>query len=146
MKIDLVGPRRRGLAMGLNEFAGYLAVAVAALGAGYLAAAYGPEAAPFWIAGAAVVLGLLVTLLFVRDTDAHVALESAAADGSAHRAWALAGPHRLARRDLSRRLGHRAGGRKRAVGPGRARRTDRGRHAAPVGRAVPDCARRQLPG
>lgn len=75
MKIDLVGPRQRGLAMGLNEFAGYLAVALAALGAGYLAAAYGPEAAPFLIAGGAVVLGLLTTLLFVRDTSAHVALE-----------------------------------------------------------------------
>lgn len=76
MKIDLVGPRQRGIAMGLNEFAGYIAVALAALGAGYLAAAYGPETAPFWIAGGAVGLGLLVTLLFVRDTDAHVGLEA----------------------------------------------------------------------
>ncbi len=80
MKIDLVGPRQRGLAMGLNEFAGYLAVALAALGAGYLAAAHGPRSAPFWIAGAAGMLGLALTLLFVRDTGAHVELEHAMAD------------------------------------------------------------------
>ena len=82
MKIDLVGPRRRGLAMGINEFAGYLAVGAAALGAGYLAAIHGPETAPFWIAAGAVALGLAVTLLFVRDTDAHVALESAALENA----------------------------------------------------------------
>ncbi|MGH7476940.1 MAG: MFS transporter [Longimicrobiales bacterium] len=76
MKIDLVGRERRGLAMGLNEFAGYLAVAAAALGAGYLAAAYGPRVAPFLISAAAVAAGLFITLLFVRDTDAHVALEA----------------------------------------------------------------------
>ena len=75
MKIDLVGPKQRGLAMGLNEFAGYLAVAVAALSAGYLAAEYGPRPAPFYVAAAAAVLGLTITLLFVRDTAAHVELE-----------------------------------------------------------------------
>jgi predicted MFS family arabinose efflux permease len=80
MKIDLVGPKKRGLAMGLNEFAGYLAVAVAALGAGYMAAAYGPRSGPVWIGGAAALLGLVVTLLFVRDTGAHVELEHAMAD------------------------------------------------------------------
>jgi MFS family permease len=80
MKIDLVGPRRRGLAMGLNEFAGYLAVAMAALGAGYMAAAYGPRSGPVWIGGAAALLGLAFTLLFVRDTGAHVELEHAMAD------------------------------------------------------------------
>ncbi|GIV59513.1 MAG: MFS transporter [Rhodothermaceae bacterium] len=77
MKIDLVGPRQRGLAMGLNEFAGYLAVALAALGAGYLAAAYGPRSGPVWIGGAAALLGLGFTLFFVRDTGAHVELEHA---------------------------------------------------------------------
>jgi MFS family permease len=81
MKIDLVGPRRRGLAMGLNEFAGYFAVALAALGAGYLAAAYGPGTAPFWIAAAAAVMGLALTLLFVRDTAGHVAIEDGLATG-----------------------------------------------------------------
>lgn len=80
MKIDLVGPKRRGLAMGLNEFAGYLAVALTALGAGYLAAEYGPRPAPFYIAAAAAVLGLGLTLLFVRDTAAHVELERGLAD------------------------------------------------------------------
>ena len=92
MKIDLVGPRRRGLAMGINEFAGYLAVGAAALGAGYLAAVHGPETAPFWIAAGAVALGLAVTLLFVRDTDAHVALESAALESAALETAAPEGP------------------------------------------------------
>lgn len=80
MKIDLVGPKQRGLAMGLNEFAGYLAVALAALGAGYMAADFGPRSGPVWLGGGAAVLGILVTLLFVRDTGAHVELEHAMAD------------------------------------------------------------------
>jgi MFS family permease len=80
MKIDLVGPRQRGLAMGLNEFAGYLAVGLAALGGGYLAAAHGPRAASLWIGGGAAVAGLVLTLLLVRDTGAHVELEHALAD------------------------------------------------------------------
>lgn len=80
MKIDLVGPRRRGLAMGLNEFAGYVAVALAALAAGYLAAQHGPRSGPVWIGGGAALLGLFVTLLFVRDTSLHVELEHALAE------------------------------------------------------------------
>jgi MFS family permease len=80
MKIDLVGPKQRGLAMGLNEFAGYLAVALAALGAGYMAAGFGPRSGPVWIGGAAALLGLLFTLLFVQDTGDHVELEHAMAD------------------------------------------------------------------
>lgn len=79
MKIDLVGPRRRGLAMGLNEFAGYVAVALAALGAGWLAAEHGPRSGVVWIAAAAAVLGMLLTLVFVRDTAGHVELEHALA-------------------------------------------------------------------
>ncbi|MFQ5702637.1 MAG: MFS transporter [Gemmatimonadales bacterium] len=75
MKLELVGPRRRGLVMGLNEFVGYLAVAVAALGAGNLAATYGPRPAPYLIALTAALLGVVVTLLGVRDTGGHVALE-----------------------------------------------------------------------
>ena len=75
MKIDLAGPRRRGLAMGLNEFAGYLAVAAAAAGAGYLAARYGPRPAPFWIAEGAAVIGFLLSWLVVRDTSAHARYE-----------------------------------------------------------------------
>ncbi len=76
MKIDLVGPRRRGLAMGMNECAGYLAVAAAALGAGYLADAYGPRPAPYLIALAAALLGLAVTFFGVRETRHYVELES----------------------------------------------------------------------
>ena len=79
MKIDLVGPRRRGLAMGLNEFAGYLAVALSALGGGLVAAEHGPRAALLWISGGAALAGLALTLLLVRDTGAHVELEHALA-------------------------------------------------------------------
>jgi MFS family permease len=72
MKIDLVGPRRRGLALGLNESAGYLGVAVTALATGALAATYAPRTL-VW-AGAALIAGLgtLISMLFVRDTGAHV--------------------------------------------------------------------------
>jgi MFS family permease len=75
MKIDLVGPARRGLAMGLNEAAGYLAAAGAALAAGYLAAAYGPRPAPFALGAACAVLGLLLSF-GVRETRAHARLEA----------------------------------------------------------------------
>ena len=72
MKIDLVGPRQRGLAMGLNEFAGYLAVAVAALVSGEIAAVYGLRPEPYYMGVAAAALGLALTLLFVKDTASHV--------------------------------------------------------------------------
>jgi MFS family permease len=77
MKIDLVGPRRRGLALGLNEAAGYLAVAVAALLAGVLAdrAGYRPE--PFYLGIGFAAAGLALSLLCVRDTAPFVALEAA---------------------------------------------------------------------
>jgi MFS family permease len=76
MKMDLVGPKQRGLAMGLNEFAGYLAVALAALGTGYLAQVYGLRPEPFYMGIACAALGLALTLLFVRETRDHVALEA----------------------------------------------------------------------
>ncbi|TVP54319.1 MAG: MFS transporter [Gemmatimonadales bacterium] len=76
MKIDLVGPKARGLAMGLNEFAGYLAVALAALGTGYVAEAFGLRPEPFYMGIAFVALGLGLTVLFVRETSEHVALEA----------------------------------------------------------------------
>ena len=76
MKIDLVGPKARGLAMGLNEFAGYLAVALAALGTGYVAEAFGLRPEPFYLGIAFVALGLGLTVLFVRETAGHVALEA----------------------------------------------------------------------
>jgi MFS family permease len=75
MKIDLVGPRGRGLAVGLNEFAGYLAVGVTAWATGYLASAYGLRPEPFYLGVAYVVLGLLVSFFFVSDTGEHVRLE-----------------------------------------------------------------------
>jgi MFS family permease len=78
MKIDLVGPKQRGLAMGLNEFAGYLAVALAALGTGYLAQAYGLRPEPFYLGIAFSIVGLALSLLFVRETRDHVALEARA--------------------------------------------------------------------
>ncbi len=76
MKIDLVGPKARGLAMGLNEFAGYLAVALAALATGYVAEAFGLRPEPFYLGLAFVALGLGLTVLFVRETAEHVALEA----------------------------------------------------------------------
>ena len=76
MKIDLVGSARRGLAMGLNEFAGYLAVAGAALGSGMLAEAYGLRPVPFYLGIAVVAVGLALSVLFVRDTTVHAVLET----------------------------------------------------------------------
>jgi MFS family permease len=75
MKIDLVGPRGRGLAVGLNEFAGYLAVGLTALATGYLAAAYGLRPEPFYLGVGYAFLGLLVSVFLVRDTREHVRLE-----------------------------------------------------------------------
>jgi MFS family permease len=75
MKIDLAGPRRRGLALGLNEAAGYLGVAFAALATGILAATYAPRTV-VWVGAALIAgVGLLVSLLAVRDTGVHVAHE-----------------------------------------------------------------------
>ena len=68
MKIDLVGPKRRGLAMGLNEAAGYGAVALAAAGSGYLAAAYGLRPWPFAPGIAIALAGLVLSLLFARES------------------------------------------------------------------------------
>jgi len=76
MKIDLVGPGRRGLAMGLNEFAGYVAVALSTLATGVLAEAFGLRPEPFYLGIALVAAGLALSLLFVRETHHHVLLES----------------------------------------------------------------------
>ena len=77
MKIDLVGPSRRGLAMGLNEAAGYAAVAATALATGYLAQAYGLRPAPFLLGLAFAALGLGLSTLLVRETREHARLEAA---------------------------------------------------------------------
>src|SRR5258708_9616638 len=81
MKIDLVGPRNRGLAMGLNEAAGYMAVGATALVTGYLAAAYGLRPVPELIGVGYAVAGLALSVLVVRDTAGHVAAETAAHPG-----------------------------------------------------------------
>ena len=76
MKIDLAGPKNRGLAMGLNESAGYLAVAGAALSTGYVAALWGLRPEPFYLGVAFVVLGLGLSALLVRETQMHAAHEA----------------------------------------------------------------------
>lgn len=76
MKMDLVGPKQRGLAMGLNEFAGYLAVSLSALATGYLAAAYGLRPVPFYPGIAFAVLGLILSIFFVRETQVHARYEA----------------------------------------------------------------------
>jgi MFS family permease len=75
MKVDLVGPRQRGLAVGLNEFAGYLAVGVTAFLTGYLATLYGLRPVPFYLGIGYAIAGLLLSAALVRDTREHVALE-----------------------------------------------------------------------
>jgi len=89
MKIDLVGPRRRGLALGLNEAAGYGGVAVAAVLSGWLAGSFAARDV-LSVAGAAIaVVALLASVLLVRDTAAHVALEQARHHGEGRRPPAL---------------------------------------------------------
>ena len=78
MKIDLAGPRRRGLALGLNEAAGYLGVAVTAFASGLLAVSYAPRTV-VWVGAALIAaVGLLMSVFAVRDTASHVALEQQA--------------------------------------------------------------------
>src|SRR5205823_8907817 len=76
MKIDLAGPARRGLAMGLNEFAGYVAVSLSALLTGYLAAVHGLRPAPFYPGIAFAALGLLLSVFAVRETHGHARAEA----------------------------------------------------------------------
>jgi MFS family permease len=77
MKIDLVGPKSRGLAVGVNEFAGYVAVGATAFLTGYLASRYGLRPVPFYLGIGYAILGLMLSVLLVRDTRAHVRLELA---------------------------------------------------------------------
>jgi MFS family permease len=76
MKIDLVGPKRRGFAMGLNEAAGYLALSAAALFAGFLAGTHGTRMALLLVGGVSAVIGLLLSLFFVRETGGHAQVEA----------------------------------------------------------------------
>jgi MFS family permease len=93
MKIDLVGHERRGLAMGLNEFAGYVAVAGAALLTGWIGARHGLRPDPFYPGVVFVAVGLALSALMVRETHTHVALES-----SLHRAAHVVSPREVFRR------------------------------------------------
>ncbi len=76
MKMDLVGEKQRGLAMGINEFAGYLAVGIVAFLTGYIAQNYGIRPYPFYIGIVISVLGLLLTLIWVKDTRTFVSQEA----------------------------------------------------------------------
>ncbi|WEK20488.1 MAG: MFS transporter [Candidatus Pedobacter colombiensis] len=76
MKIDLVGEKDRGLAMGLNEFSGYFAVGLIAFLTGYIAHKYGVTPYPFYIGIVISILGFLLTIFWVKDTRAFVQKES----------------------------------------------------------------------
>ncbi|WP_323119772.1 MFS transporter [Burkholderia alba] len=76
MKVDLVGPKSRGLAIGLNEFAGYCAVGLTAFLTGYLASRYGLRPVPIYLGVFYAAAGLILSILVVRDTRAHVRLEA----------------------------------------------------------------------
>ena len=84
MKIDLVGPKQRGLAMGLNEFAGYVAVAGSAFATGWLATRYGLRPEPFYLGVVYAIVGLALSALVVRETRHHVAHEMATHVGGDH--------------------------------------------------------------
>jgi MFS family permease len=92
MKIDLAGPRRRGLAMGLNEAAGYLAVAVTAYLTGLIAARAGLRPEPFYLGLAYAGLGLGLSALLVRETRGHAHLEAQLADADQQRTGQYTAP------------------------------------------------------
>jgi len=81
MKIDLVGAKQRGLAMGLNEFAGYLAMAASAVATSWVASRYGVRPEPFYIGAAYVVAGLALSIFLIRETQHHANYESSFAGG-----------------------------------------------------------------
>jgi MFS family permease len=80
MKIDLVGPKQRGLAMGLNEFAGYLALSLSALATGYLAATYGLRPVPFLPGIVFALSGLILSIFFIHETHSHARQEAQASE------------------------------------------------------------------
>lgn len=75
MKIDLVGEKQRGFAMGLNEFAGYLAVAIVAFLTGWIAGEYGLRPYPFYLGILLMVMGLVMSIFFIKDTRGHAKKE-----------------------------------------------------------------------
>lgn len=80
MKIDLVGDKKRGLAVGINEFAGYLSVGIVAFLTGFIANEYGIRPYPFYLGIFFSVSGLILTILFLKDTKGHVETESTQSD------------------------------------------------------------------
>jgi MFS family permease len=84
MKIDLSGPKNRGLAMGLNEFAGYFAVAISALATGWIAGRWGLRPEPFFLGVGFVILGLVLSVAFVRETHHFVDHETSIAEPMEH--------------------------------------------------------------
>ncbi len=80
MKIDLVGSKKRGLAVGINEFAGYLSVGIVAFLTGHIANKYGIRPYPFYLGILFSIAGLLLTILFLKDTKGHVETESIKSD------------------------------------------------------------------
>ena len=85
MKVDLAGPKSRGLAVGLNEFAGYLSVGITAFLAGYIAQRHGLRPQPIYLGMAYTVAGLVLSILLVRDTRQHVGVEVAGHAGATDR-------------------------------------------------------------
>jgi len=83
MKVDLVGPKGRGLAVGLNEFAGYFALGITAYLTGYIASRYGLRPAPIYLGVGYALLGTILSALVVRDTRHHVRVEAAGAEHKA---------------------------------------------------------------
>lgn len=77
MKIDLVGEKQRGFAMGLNEFAGYMALSLVAFVTGWIAGEYGLRPYPFYVGVGIVFLGLMGSIFFIKDTKHHVLKETA---------------------------------------------------------------------
>ncbi|WP_035357753.1 MFS transporter [Edaphobacter aggregans] len=76
MKVDLAGPKRRGLALGLNEFAGYIAVGFTAWITGYIASVYALRPQPFYLGIGVVFAGLLLSFLFTKETRPYAILEA----------------------------------------------------------------------
>lgn len=84
MKIDLAGPKNRGLAMGINEFAGYFAVGAAALATGWIAARFGLRPEPFYLGLVFVTIGLCLSVLFIHETRGHAQQEAASSAQGRH--------------------------------------------------------------
>ena len=103
MKIDLVGSKQRGFAMGLNEFAGYFAVALSALLTGYIASIYGHRPEPFYLGIGYVLIGTLLSIFLVQETKHHVLHEISNHSGKDHQLsqWEIFTKTTLKDRDLS---------------------------------------------